>query len=243
MESFLVKFEPISVISIITALYKRVEAGEWTDVLLNEALDAIPIDDVARLTKLREFGSGDVLNRRNVEVPWVVNASKNFETLKNEVHKSELQKIKIADLGYDHPLCSGILDDSSVPFTKMPEKLCKIFNASKKNKRTERIPKSFGSAKYISKVEAYIETEAVVNEGSYICEVISPLLNITMNDLPVDTDIWGVCSASAQRKGTYKSARRPDFMVIAQVNNKEIEVGYLETDAIDTTTNSKNDSV
>ncbi|RIB11351.1 hypothetical protein C2G38_2042761 [Gigaspora rosea] len=38
-------------------------------------------------------------------------------------------------------------------------------------------------------------------------------------------------SASTQRKGSYKSARRPNFMVIAQVNNKEIEVGYLETES------------
>ncbi|CAG8726024.1 16455_t:CDS:2, partial [Gigaspora rosea] len=259
--------------------------------VLNEALDAIPIDDVARLAKLREFGSGDVLNRRNVEVPWVVNASKNFETLKNEVHKlamsaieeekpmwetveSELQKIKIADLGYDHPL---------------------YFVRQEKNKRTEKLPKSFGSAKYSTflddpeklkkitnemllvlrrvwespKWKAYIETEAVVNERSYVCEVISPL-NIIVSDLPDNTDIWGIwaeqaSSASAQRKGSYKSARQPNFMVIAQINNKEIEVGYLETgrpnsssdkqlqdhkklnrlakDAIDTTTNSKKDRV
>ncbi|RIB11352.1 hypothetical protein C2G38_2042762 [Gigaspora rosea] len=133
----------------------------------NEALDAIPIDDVARLTKLCEFGSGEVLNRciseafddvrsllelnaLNVEVPWVVNASKNFETLKNEVHKlamsaieekkpmwetveSELQKIKIADLGYDHPLCSGILDDSSVPFTKIQKNCAKFLVRQVKN--------------------------------------------------------------------------------------------------------------
>ncbi|CAG8801228.1 23167_t:CDS:10, partial [Gigaspora margarita] len=337
MESFLVKFEPNSAISIITALYKHVEAGEWTDVreeeiknfnkVLNKALDAIPINDVARLTKLREFGSGDILTRRiseafddvysllelnalNVEVPWVVNASKNFETLKNEVHKvamsaieeektmweaveSELQEIKIEDLGYDHLLCSEILDDSSVPFTKMPEDLRQIFNASskkflipnnsilkkfcedfvrkEKNKCTEKLPKSFGSTKYRTfldnpeklkeitnemllvlrrvwespKWKAYIETEAVVNEGSYVCEVISSLLNITVSDLPVDTDIWGVwaeqaSSASAQRKGSYKSARRPDFMVIAQDHKK---LNRLAKDAIDTTTNSKNDGV
>ena len=30
-----------------------------------------------------------------------------------------------------------------------------------------------------------------VNEGSYVCEIISPLLNIAMRDLPVNTDIWG----------------------------------------------------
>ncbi|RIB04791.1 hypothetical protein C2G38_2221399 [Gigaspora rosea] len=250
--------------------------------VLNEALDAIPIDDVARLTKLCEFGSGEVLNRtwavavyihvtpyvdstKNVEVPWVVDASKNFETLKNEVYKlamsaieeekpmwetveSELQKIKIADLGYDHPLYD-------------PEKLKKITN-----EMLLVLRRVWESPKW----KAYIETEAVINEGSYICEVISPLLNIIVSDLSVDTDIWGVwaeqaSSASAQRKGSYKSARQPNFMVIAQINNKEIEVGYLETgrpnsssdkqlqdhkklnrlakDAIDTTTNSKKDRV
>lgn len=73
-----------------------------------------------------------------------------------------------------------------------------------------------------------------INEGSYVCEVLSPLINIIMSDLPVDIDIWGVwddqaSSASAERKGSRKRARRPNYMVIAQINNKKVEFSYLKT--------------
>ncbi|RIA99805.1 hypothetical protein C2G38_2237688 [Gigaspora rosea] len=160
--------------------------------------------------------------------------------------KSELQKIKIADLGYDHPLCSGILNDSSVPFTKIQKNFAKFLvrqckiqvntfldNPEKLKKITNKMLLVLRRVWESPKWKAYIETEAVVNERSYVCEVISPL-NIIVSDLPNNTDIWGVwaeqaSSASTQWKGSYKSARRPNFMVIAQVNNKEIEVGYLET--------------
>ncbi|CAG8549576.1 6394_t:CDS:2, partial [Racocetra fulgida] len=36
-------------------------------------------------------------------------------------------------------------------------------------------------------------------------------------------------SASAERKGSYQRARCPDYMVVAQVSNIEVEIGYLET--------------
>jgi len=36
--------------------------------------------------------------------------------------EDELKSIKVENLGYDHPLCSGILDDCSTPFTEIPER-------------------------------------------------------------------------------------------------------------------------
>ncbi|CAG8786330.1 16491_t:CDS:1, partial [Dentiscutata erythropus] len=39
--------------------------------------------------------------------------------------ENELEKIQIEELGYDHPLCSGILDDSSKPFTEEDKKVFK----------------------------------------------------------------------------------------------------------------------
>ncbi len=34
------------------------------------------------------------------------------------------------------------------------------------------------------KYEAYSKKEKSVNEGSYVCEVLTPLINIVMSDLP-----------------------------------------------------------
>ncbi|WP_353803036.1 hypothetical protein, partial [Acinetobacter baumannii] len=44
------------------------------------------------------------------------------------------------------------------------------------------------------KYEAYIKKEKSINEGSYVCEVLAPLINIVMSDLtgkPTAWDIWG----------------------------------------------------
>ncbi|CAG8486906.1 9894_t:CDS:2 [Dentiscutata erythropus] len=89
------------------------------------------------------------LHIHNVEKPWVIDASKNFEILKNDVHqlasltsgnekrlweavKSELNEVDVKDLEYDHPLCSGILDDTSKSLTNISEDFRNIFNASSK---------------------------------------------------------------------------------------------------------------
>lgn len=78
--------------------------------------------------------------------------------------------------------------------------------------------KSYGNSK-----------QPIINEGSYVCEVLAPLVNTVMSDLPVSTNIWGIWGeqaslASAERKGSLKSARRPD----CRCWNKSIEIGYLE---------------
>ncbi|CAJ0762592.1 21333_t:CDS:2 [Entrophospora sp. SA101] len=47
----------------------------------------------------------------------------------------------------------------------------------------------------IPKWRSFMEIkELVINEeGSYVYEVLSPLLNIAMRDLLVNIDIWGIC--------------------------------------------------
>ncbi|CAJ0760674.1 16972_t:CDS:2, partial [Entrophospora sp. SA101] len=165
MEAFFVTFSPVSVITIVSALYKRVEVGEWTGdrnlevknfiEILQKALQQIPTHDSERISILRSFGTGNPLRQRvssafddisslltlnalNVDaVPWVNNAIKNLDTLKRETRKlanntsgleknmweyiaNELSKLRVSDLGYDHPLCSGILDVCSEPLVKMP---------------------------------------------------------------------------------------------------------------------------
>lgn len=79
--------------------------------------------------------------------------------------EGELREVNVENLGYAHPLCSGILDDSSMPFTNMTEELCDIFRSSsrkfiiptdaklkatceefiREKKYLERIPKLVGS--------------------------------------------------------------------------------------------------
>jgi len=95
----------------------------------------------------------------------------------------------------------------------------------------EALLKVWRSPKY----EAYSKKGKSVNEGSYVCEVLAPLINIVMSDLPgnpVVWDIWGErgSSASAVRKGSRKFARKPDYMTIVQLGNSiELEIVYLET--------------
>ncbi|CAI2200248.1 1304_t:CDS:2 [Funneliformis geosporum] len=66
MEEFLLTREPLDIVRISTALYIRVEQGEWTGILekevknftnvLEKVLKQIPLDDVERRKKLQSFG-------------------------------------------------------------------------------------------------------------------------------------------------------------------------------------------
>ena len=74
MEEFLLTREPLDIVRISTALYIRVEQGEWTGVLekevenftniLEKVLKQIPLDDVERRKKLQSFGTGKKLAKR-----------------------------------------------------------------------------------------------------------------------------------------------------------------------------------
>ena len=74
MEEFLLAKEPLDIVRISTALYIRVEQGEWTGVLekevenftniLEKVLKQIPLDDVERRKKLQSFGTGKKLAKR-----------------------------------------------------------------------------------------------------------------------------------------------------------------------------------
>jgi len=39
----------------------------------------------------------------------------------------ELNNINVENLGFDHPICSGVLDIKSEPFINIPESFCDIF--------------------------------------------------------------------------------------------------------------------
>ena len=74
MENFLIKFTPVSSITIFTALYKRLEANKQTNKrdkeikyfinIYNISLSKIHKNDKERLERLRSFGTGDDLKNR-----------------------------------------------------------------------------------------------------------------------------------------------------------------------------------
>ena len=67
MEEFLLMREPLSIVRISTALFVRVEQGEWTGVLkkevenfeniLERVLERVPSEDIERIKKLQSFGT------------------------------------------------------------------------------------------------------------------------------------------------------------------------------------------
>ena len=73
MENFFITYTPISTINAVTALYKRVEVGEWTNdrdkeiynfqETLERVLKLIPITD-DRFNVLSELGTGEDLRKR-----------------------------------------------------------------------------------------------------------------------------------------------------------------------------------
>ncbi|CAG8631527.1 7966_t:CDS:2 [Diversispora eburnea] len=240
-------------------------------------------------------------------IGWREDANANINSLKREVIKrtketsgyekqmwerveTELHDIKVGELGFDHPLCSGILDIRSEPFTKMPTSLCNIFKEpfqkyklkqnntilnmckefvkdeegkigskgydivrnvefgkwvdqpEKLEQMTREILEAMGRIWRSPKYKSFTKNKKPqVNEGSYVCEVIAPLINIVMNDLPGDPSargIWGEQGslASATRKGSRKIARRPDYMLLTHLGKKaELEIFYLETGRPDST--------
>ena len=74
MEEFLLKKEPLNIIRISTALFVRVEEGEWTGVLekkvenfknvLERVLEQVSVKDIERKKKLQSFGTGKKLAKR-----------------------------------------------------------------------------------------------------------------------------------------------------------------------------------
>ena len=74
MKEFLLTRELLDIVRISTALYIRVEEGEWTGVLekevenfenvLKRVLEQVPSEDVERRKKLQSFGTWKKLAKR-----------------------------------------------------------------------------------------------------------------------------------------------------------------------------------
>ncbi|CAG8644088.1 12923_t:CDS:2, partial [Gigaspora rosea] len=267
MEEFLLTKEPLDIVRISTALFVRVEQGEWTGVLekevenfetvLENVLERVPSEDVERIKKLRSFGTGKKLAKRvttafedlcsltemNALVidaeTWPDDANANLELLIRNVNQlknksvgyektmwerieAELEEVDVESLGFDHSICSGVLDAKSKPFTEMPLSLCDVFREpfqkykldrndfivetciesirneeSKINLDEDLHDVEFGRwldepEKLHEMTKRILESLKPVNEGSYVCEVLAPLLNIVMSDLPGNPAIWDI---------------------------------------------------
>ena len=74
MEEFLLTREPLDIVRISTALYIRVEQGEWTGILekevenfenvLKKVLKQVLSEDIERIKKLHSFSTGKKLAKR-----------------------------------------------------------------------------------------------------------------------------------------------------------------------------------
>ncbi|PKK56835.1 hypothetical protein RhiirC2_799207, partial [Rhizophagus irregularis] len=299
MEEFLLTRKPLNIIRISTALYTRVEEGEWTGILkkevenfenvLKRVLERVPLEDVERRKKLQSFGFlgiyasecavyhfhmavtsniclvttafEDLCSLTGMKAlvidaeSWPKDANANLQLLKRDIGRAinntsgyektmwerietELEEVDVESLGFDHPICSGVLDIRSEPFTEMLVSFCDIFkepfqeyklehssiildsckefihneeskinldedlhdvefgkwldSSEKLQEITRRILESLYKVWKSPKYEAHIKKGKSINEGSYVCEVLAPLINIVMNDLPGNPVMWDI---------------------------------------------------
>lgn len=61
------------------------------------------------------------------DVDQFISKSDGYEKTMWERIGTELEKVNVESLGFNHPICSGVLDIKSEPFTKMPRSFCDIF--------------------------------------------------------------------------------------------------------------------
>ncbi|GET57732.1 hypothetical protein GLOIN_2v1787252 [Rhizophagus irregularis DAOM 181602=DAOM 197198] len=133
---------------------------------------------------------------------WHENANANLRSLKHDVGQCitesasyektmweriemELEEINVENLGFNHPICSEQNHEIM--------EACKEFIQNEESKINmdevlESMLKVWKSPKY----EAYIKKGKSINEGSYVCEVLAPLLNIVINDLPENLIAWDI---------------------------------------------------
>ena len=61
------------------------------------------------------------------DVGQYISESTSYEKIMWKRIEMELKKINVENLGFDHPICSGVLDIKSKPFTDIPGSVCDIF--------------------------------------------------------------------------------------------------------------------
>ncbi|CAI2190324.1 10453_t:CDS:1, partial [Funneliformis geosporum] len=61
------------------------------------------------------------------DVGQYITESTSYEKTMWEIIETELEEINVENLGFDHPICSGVLDIKSESFTNMPRSVSDIF--------------------------------------------------------------------------------------------------------------------
>ncbi len=61
------------------------------------------------------------------DVGRVINNTSGYEKTIWERIETELEEVDIESLRFDHPICSGVLDIRSEPFSEIPVSFCDIF--------------------------------------------------------------------------------------------------------------------
>jgi hypothetical protein len=57
----------------------------------------------------------------------VINSTSGYKKTLWKRIETELEEVDVESLGFDHPICSGVLDVGSEPFTEMPVSFCDMF--------------------------------------------------------------------------------------------------------------------
>ncbi|GET02975.1 hypothetical protein GLOIN_2v1762192 [Rhizophagus clarus] len=275
MEEFLLTREPLDIVRISTALFRVLEQVPSEDVERRKKLQsfgtgkklakrvATAFEDLCSLTGMKAL----VID---VET-WPDYANANLELLIRDVDQlksksvgyektmwerigTELEKVDVESLGFDHPICSGVLDIKSEPFTKMPGSFCDIFKKPFEKYKLDHNDMILDTCREIihneeSKINldedlSNVEFRKWLNSSERLQEmarrVLESLFKVwkspkyeayTKKGKPVNEGSGEEgSSASTIRKGSRKYARKPDYMTVVQLEKgAELEIVYLET--------------
>ena len=82
--------------------------------------------------------------------------------------ETELEEINVENLGFDHPICSGVLDIKSEPFTNMPGSVSDIFKEPfRKYKLKQNYDVMEACKEFIQNEESKINTDEILGNINY----------------------------------------------------------------------------
>jgi len=101
------------------------------------------------------------------DVGRAINKTSDYEetTLWKEI-ESELEELDVESLGFDHPICSGVLDIRSEPFTKMSVTLCDTFKQPFQEYKLDRNNLIMDTC-----VETINNEESKINLDKVLCDI------------------------------------------------------------------------
>ena len=85
-----------------------------------------------------------------------------------EIIETELEEINVENLRFDHPICSGVLDIKSEPFTNMPGSVSDIFKEPFQRYKLEQNHDVMEACKeFIQNEELNINMDEILNNINY----------------------------------------------------------------------------